>query len=676
MEETDIEGIQTSPDSSESHKRCISVVLRNYIDEQGRKTKVNGGRSRAMTVAAPKLQAGKQKHSRATSELAIPSSNIASGPRIIPRLVSSASVGQVSSVVEAITISQDEGSAKENSSINNTEDTQVRSAKTNMSTSTAIANSLIDFGGEEDGDDTKTSDKASSSSEETPPSSGSTFEELVEKLLAQPVSRANYKFNATFLCLYRKFAAPAELFAAILHSFEKIQKSGQPHLTRLGSQLRHLAILEQWLGAYPGDFAHPFLETLVTDFTKRMSGNRIFAIAAHEMTAHLDSIVDDDDTNWASSDSQRGRNSIVKSLSRVPSLSSSMSTLLSENDNPDDVWTNTKRKEGSHSKSPSTASSLEKKAASSASMLIHSVEVAQRQADTLLHTNRISLTKIQWHQFMDISEDDHARELTRIDRILYSAIRPRDLIRHVSLTSDQREKCRGLEYVTQMIDQFNHVAFWVTNILLLRDKAKHRAAALEKFMKIARKLRQANNYNGLGAVLAGINSTATHRLSQTRELVPAAVLKEFMRLEILMGSSKSHFAYRLAWENTTGERIPFLPLHRRDLVSAEEGNKTFSNDNEDRINWRKFEVMGDVIIGIQDSQGTGFQQQQRNIELQRLILEMKISKDEDVSMNNSCWNYLLMVDDLGPLRKKLSSGISTCKRRETKVQLVPEVEGI
>ena len=140
-----------------------------------------------------------------------------------------------------------------------------------------------------------------------------------------------------------------------------------------------------------------------------------------------------------------------------------------------------------------------------------------------------------------------------------------------------------------------------------------------------------NNYNSLGAVIAGINGTAVHRLAQTRELVSQQAQKEFMRLEILMGTQKSHFAYRLAWENTTIERIPFLPLHRRDLVSAEEGNRTFVGENLERINWRKFEIMGDVIVGIQRSQGTPYPTISRNMDMQRLILDGKFSKDDDVS---------------------------------------------
>jgi hypothetical protein len=104
-----------------------------------------------------------------------------------------------------------------------------------------------------------------------------------------------------------------------------------------------------------------------------------------------------------------------------------------------------------------------------------------------------------------------------------------------------------------------------------------------------------------------------------------------MSLVILMGTQKSHFAYRLAWDNSFAERIPFLPLHLRDLVSAEEGNRTFVGENSDRINWRKFEVMGEVVLTIQRSQRTPFPAFQGSDDVQRLILETKFIGDEEVS---------------------------------------------
>lgn len=149
--------------------------------------------------------------------------------------------------------------------------------------------------------------------------------------------------------------------------------------------------------------------------------------------------------------------------------------------------------------------------------------------------------------------------------------------------------------------------------------------------KLRQKLRQLNNYNALGAVVAGINGTAVHRLSQTRELVPHNVQKQFMRLEILMGTEKSHFPYRLAWSNTTSDRIPFLPLHCRDLASAGEGNLTYIGEERSRVNWKKFEVLGEIIVSIQQSQSGPYMGIVRNESLQRLILDVRFTKDEDVS---------------------------------------------
>jgi hypothetical protein len=189
---------------------------------------------------------------------------------------------------------------------------------------------------------------------------------------------------------------------------------------------------------------------------------------------------------------------------------------------------------------------------------------------------------------------------------------------------------------------------------------------LEKWMKVARQLRKLNNYNSLGAVLAGVKGTAVHRLISTRDMVPQPINHDFLKLDILMGPQKSHFAYRLAWDNSSGERIPYIPLHRRDLVSASEGNSTFIGDKsnkaptalphpgtsvfpgvaqprdsreappggvtgKERINWRKFEIMGEVIVGVQRAQGTPYPNWTKCEEVRNLVLDVKICKDDDVS---------------------------------------------
>ena len=325
---------------------------------------------------------------------------------------------------------------------------------------------------------------------------GLTFESLVDCLLSEPMSKSDAKFASVFLCLYRKFAAPAELLSAILRRFEKLDSRNESQLIRIGEQLRHLGVLAQWIAEYPGDFAHPLTRKRITEFVTRMSQNRIFSVAAKEMSTHLDEVVEDDDTEWACSDTRRGRASTLESYSSVPSMRNAVAAILADQA-ASDVERNSQTsfeiamltsESARHSKSPSTASSSgrsESQPGMLPSMLNASVSAAQWDAERLVPNARISLTKIQWHLFMDFGDEEIARELTRIDWIMYSSIRPRDLIRHVSLPLEERVRCKSLDHVNRMVDHFNHVAFWVANIILLRNKPKHRSRALEKFMNIA-----------------------------------------------------------------------------------------------------------------------------------------------------------------------------------------------
>ena len=59
MDETGIESIQTSIDAPDTHKRCISVVLRNYIrNEIGQSAKpTRASVRRTALVETPKLHA-------------------------------------------------------------------------------------------------------------------------------------------------------------------------------------------------------------------------------------------------------------------------------------------------------------------------------------------------------------------------------------------------------------------------------------------------------------------------------------------------------------------------------------------------------------------------------------------------------------------------------------------
>ncbi|PFH55941.1 hypothetical protein XA68_17364 [Ophiocordyceps unilateralis] len=448
---------------------------------------------------------------------------------------------------------------------------------------------------------------------------GVTFGELVDRLLALRLSRADNNFSDIFLCLYRKLAAPGQLFSAILVRLDQVRDDKKVHnLTKTATQLRIIEVLAKWVSLYPGDFARPTTRRNLEDFITNLSTEPVFSMASQQMRRSLQfNVMVDDDTGWTHAD-DAGDAVASKLLSKdVGQLSDGISAIQ---------FSGEAVGRPSHS---SDASAPEMGSIASSQFQFNSHDDYEREAAMLEPRDHQPMNKFRYRIFMDISDDDIADELTRIDWIMFSSIRIRDFVRHVTLSAADKEKCTSMRNISRMIRHFNHVAKWVANMILLRDKAKHRAQMLEKFMNIALKLRQLNNYNGLAAVLAGINGTAIHRLAQTRALVPAEVQKRFAGLVILMGTQKSHFAYRLAWENSPLPRIPLMHLHRRDLVSAEEGSKTFVGPQRDRINWRKFEVLGDVLLPMMKSQGTAYPNLTKHDTARDLILGCRMPMDDE-----------------------------------------------
>ena len=359
---------------------------------------------------------------------------------------------------------------------------------------TSIVNSFLDIGDDNIAQAAEDSEISTAAIQQEPSRGyGLSFDDLVDRLLAQSRSKLDRKFTAIFLCLYRKFATPSELVSAIIHRFQLISDSSNPQISRITSQLRYLAVLAQWVSDYPEDFAHPQTRRMVTGFVSSISSNRLFAVASKEIGISLEVVSEDDYAGWAGSHKSRSRANTVDSFLSMSSVQSTASTLNAQSSSEDILATASTDVAATlpHARSsatPSLSSSIgqsENQSTGSFQTLLNSVENAQRQAQLLTPMPRNPLSKIQWHQLMNTADEDVARELTRIDWIMFSSIRPRDLVRHVSLSGPEKDKCKSLEHVNRMIDQFNHVAFWVANLILLRDKPKHRAKMLEKFMSVA-----------------------------------------------------------------------------------------------------------------------------------------------------------------------------------------------
>ena len=462
-----------------------------------------------------------------------------------------------------------------------------------------------------------------------------TLDELVDRLLAMPRSKSDQKFVPSFLCLYRAFATPLQLLIAFIERFVKTETGDLVAFTKAAECLRYLSILGLWTTHYPGDFAESQVRDMVNKFVTEVEKQRNYSAAAKQIANNLQIVIPDEDEEWAYCNSAKPAKNASTTTSRKSSEKLVQKNRKESDDDEDSDSDSNMRTHSSprHSATASSVSSLVKSSytSSQTSDSLHNLESAREQALKYQVIPNTPIAKSQWHYVMALTTEELAMEITRIDWTMYCAIRPRDFVRYATMSISKRVKAQQTDYIGMMTRHFNHLALFVSGMILLRDKPKHRAKMLEQLYGLAWKVRQMNNYHALGAIVAALNSEEIVRLTQTQELIPQEKHKQFRRLKILMSHQKSHAAYRMAWDNSSAERIPFLPRIQEDLMKAASANATFVKG---RINWNKFEVMGETIISVQRSQEQPYNFPERSVkiqETQKLILETKVLKGDEVS---------------------------------------------
>ncbi|KAF9977822.1 hypothetical protein BGZ73_004735 [Actinomortierella ambigua] len=224
--------------------------------------------------------------------------------------------------------------------------------------------------------------------------------------------------------------------------------------------------------------------------------------------------------------------------------------------------------------------------------------------------------------FMEIPDKAVADQLTCVEFGLFRKLKPRDMLRQVWKSG------KGSVAFQACIAHFNFISSWVGTMILAPPKVKHRAKMMEKFISIAKILRQNGNYNTTMAIVGAMNTSSIHRLVQTREMLQSKeIWNTFKELEKLMSSERSFAEYRAALKATDPPCIPYLGVHLGDLLSISEGNKDFRQDGS--IHWQKFVLMADVISTV-----TNFQTIPYVIEpdpfISRIITDTHVLDDEEL----------------------------------------------
>eukprot|EP00005_Dracoamoeba_jomungandri_P003031 CAMPEP_0174260506 /NCGR_PEP_ID=MMETSP0439-20130205/9795_1 /TAXON_ID=0 /ORGANISM="Stereomyxa ramosa, Strain Chinc5" /LENGTH=463 /DNA_ID=CAMNT_0015344761 /DNA_START=92 /DNA_END=1483 /DNA_ORIENTATION=+ len=191
-----------------------------------------------------------------------------------------------------------------------------------------------------------------------------------------------------------------------------------------------------------------------------------------------------------------------------------------------------------------------------------------------------------------------AEQMTLIERNMFVAIREREFL---NLNWKKPANKRNSRHIVKMVDRFNKVSYWVATRIVRENDLKRRTSLLKRFIILAEKCAELNNYNTLMEVLAGLNLHPVQRLKGTWRGLSEKYKDSMNNMLQIMENKANYKNYRERLNKvraTPGESsLPYLGVYLRDLTFVEEGNNTYSEDN--LINYDKIQLVGQVIREVQ-----------------------------------------------------------------------------
>lgn len=354
------------------------------------------------------------------------------------------------------------------------------------------------------------------------PEEGLTFEELIARLVSHPTSKKDVNFTTIFLCLYRDFASPLQLLNALLGWYEEVDRNDELYLLTYASKLRLLNILSQWVSEHPGDFsAGTATRKNLYALISNIENDPVFAFSAKELTLSLDVVVEDCDAGafrFGNEPDSPSSQEVQKQLMFTPTPTSTSPydpALYSPSDtaaaaaaSPIVLQTRSPRSSRNPVEdlldAPSHNQDLRRGSAdtlgneswahSSTTTNVPSDSIpsvtnllATQQSEAPNHStkSRVPVTKEATKIFFAVSDEEFANEITRMDWMMYSSMRLREMCRYVRTPLAKRSTDPNVQNVHRMVASFNHLAAFVVTMILSRDSPKARAKIMQRFIEIA-----------------------------------------------------------------------------------------------------------------------------------------------------------------------------------------------
>ncbi|XP_033860966.1 ras guanyl-releasing protein 3-like isoform X1 [Acipenser ruthenus] len=278
--------------------------------------------------------------------------------------------------------------------------------------------------------------------------------------------------------------------------------------------------------------------------------------------------------------------------------------------------------------------------------LIHLTEEFREVAAQLGYDEHIKLIDIS-----SIPSYDWMRRVTQRKKqskkgkvsLLFDHLEPMELAEHltfleyksfrrISFTDYQSYVIHGClvdnATLERSIALFNGISQWVQLMVLSKPTPQHRAEVITKFIYVAQKLLQLQNFNTLMAVVGGLSHSSISRLKETHSHLSPEVTKMWNEMTELVTSNGNYCTYRKAFADCEGFKIPILGVHLKDLIAM---HVVFPDwIDEDKVNIVKMQQLYVTFNELVSLQSTNAQVEPNMdlIYLLTLSLDLYYTEDE------------------------------------------------
>lgn len=161
-------------------------------------------------------------------------------------------------------------------------------------------------------------------------------------------------------------------------------------------------------------------------------------------------------------------------------------------------------------------------------------------------------------KFLDIDETEFARQLTIIESRLYAKIRPTECLNKTWQRKLEPNEPDPAKNVKELILHSNQLTNWVAQMILAQPTVKNRVVVIKRFVTVAERCRQLNNFSTLTSIISALGTAPIHRLTRTWQGVNAKTMATLEAMRKLMGSTKNFLEYRETLTKANPPCIPFF----------------------------------------------------------------------------------------------------------------------